>query len=477
MPGERLQLCRYNRGLKALQVIAVATAQEAYRTELVYAVDEAGQAYLESPETPTFEIVNRFGRDPVASSLSRRSGMFLNHSAMVIQSRGKKDEMGTLVLLAEGEDRYNDHHLKLFSMLKEVFDNLFANVNRFDELNQVKELLRIDMDALRCRVLGHPESKVVGKDFGLRRVMELVAEVAPLASPVLLLGETGVGKEVVANAIHNLSPRKKNPFVPVNCGAIPEGLMDSEFFGHERGAFTDARSQRKGYFELADKGSIFLDEIGELPPKAQVRMLRVLQENQIQRVGSNERLNVDVRIIAATHQNLQEMVQDGRFRADLWFRLHVFPIAIPPLRKRKEDIPALVTYFIEKKRKELNLAAPSEFYPGTFDTLVDYDWPGNVRELENVVERALILCKDRPLNFNALVQSGHAVEEVEKSTSEGKLLSLDEYTARYIKRVLEKTNGKIEGPGGAAEILNINHGTLRYRMKKLNIPFGKKRFF
>ncbi len=474
MPADRLALNLFDNALRAIKVIAAATPQKAFRPNTVYPLDKSGQTEMERPDRPDSEIVNRMDLDPISNSNLRRSGLFMNHSIMALHLRIKENRIGSLVIFANGEDQYTQAHLELFTLLKEPFENILANVIRYDELNQIKELLHKDIDDLRRILHGFPEGELVGKDFGLKPVMNMVAEVAPLGSPVLVLGETGVGKEVVADAIHNLSPRKGGPFVPVNCGAIPEGLMDSELFGHERGAFTGATSQKKGYFELADRGTIFLDEVGEMPPQAQVRMLRVLEEKKILRVGGSERIDVDVRIIAASHQNLQEMIQNGGFRSDLWFRLHVFPIVIPPLKNRKEDIPALVTHFIEKKRKELNIPAPSEFAPGSLDTLVNYDWPGNVRELENVVERALILCRDRPLSFKELVRPENKKREIEAIDSAQPLISLDNHTARYIRHVLKATNGKIEGPGGAAQVLKVNPGTLRHRMKKLKIPFRKK---
>ena len=475
MPADRLQLNFFDRGLQAIQVLVTVTVQEASRARVVYPLDEAGRQYMERPDIPRAEIVNRFGQDPVAGSLNRRSGLFSKHSALVLQLRRRENEGGSLVLFVEGEDRYEDRHLALFSMLRVPFESIMNNVLRFDELNQIRELLYQDVEDLRRKINRVPSGEVVGRDFGLRAVMDMVTEVAPLSSPVLLLGETGVGKEVLANAVHRLSSRKDGPFVAVNCGAIPDSLMDSELFGHERGAFTGATTQKKGYFELADGGTIFLDEVGELTAQAQVRMLRVLQEKKIQRVGGTGQIGVNVRIIAATHQNLQKMIEGGRFRSDLWFRLHVFPIAIPPLRERKQDIPALVTHFTEKKRRELNLP-PSEIAKGALETLVAYDWPGNVRELENVVERALILCKGRALTFGDLVSAGSVCVDENAVVSETPMVTLDVHTAAYIRRVLKKTQGKIEGTGGAAEILGVNHSTLRHRMKKLGVAYRKKEF-
>ena len=306
--------------------------------------------------------------------------------------------------------------------------------------------------------------------------MEMVQQVAPLDSPVLLLGETGTGKEVIANAIHYSSPRKDGPFIKVNCGAIPETLLDSELFGHEKGAFTGAISQRRGRFERADKGTIFLDEIGELPPQAQVRLLHVLQKKEIERVGGTSSIPVDIRIISATHRNLEEMIASGRFREDLWFRLNVFPIMIPPLRQRKEDIPALVHHFIDRKSMELKLTERPVLAPGAIDRLIAYDWPGNVRELENMIERALIQHRGGVLSFETLlplaVSGGREV--VEDAGRNQVLSSLDEINARHIRRALEMAGGKINGPGGAAQILGVHPNTLRKRMNKLGIPYGRR---
>lgn len=245
---------------------------------------------------------------------------------------------------------------------------------------------------------------IVGEKFGLKNVMKMVDQVAPTNSPVLLLGETGVGKDVIAKAIQNASSRADGPFITVNCGAIPDSLLDSELFGHEKGAFTGALTQKKGRFERADGGTIFLDEIGELPLQAQVRMLRVLQNKEIERVGGSKAIRIDIRIIAATNQNLEKMVNKGDFRKDLWFRLNVFPILIPPLKERKMDIPSLVQHFINRKSKKINRSGHLALAPGAMDLLMEYDWPGNVRELENIIERALILNQGEPLTFSNLLK-------------------------------------------------------------------------
>jgi PAS domain S-box-containing protein len=317
--------------------------------------------------------------------------------------------------------------------------------------------------------------KIIGAEFGLKDVMEKAEKASSVDSPVLLLGETGVGKDIIANYIHYTSARSTESFITVNCGAIPDSLIDSELFGHDKGAFTGAISKKKGRFERAHKGTIFLDEIGELPLAAQVRLLRVLQNREIERVGGVKTISLDIRIIAATNQNLEEMVKSHNFREDLWFRLNVFPIFIPPLRLRIEDIPALAQHFIERKTKELKLKHAPPMAAGAIDALMAYDWPGNVRELENIIERAMILHQGGPLGFDDLglspAEPGHATA----IGSRDEPLELDFLIKRHIKRVLKMAGGKIHGPGGAGELLGVNPDTLRYRMKKLGIMFGRKK--
>jgi transcriptional regulator with PAS, ATPase and Fis domain len=302
--------------------------------------------------------------------------------------------------------------------------------------------------------------------------MENARLVAGQDSPVLLTGETGSGKEIIANFIHQQSSRKNGPLIKVNCGAIPDTLLDSELFGHEKGAFTGAENRKIGRFERADGGTIFLDEIAELSLPAQVRMLRVLQYKIIERVGGTEAIPVDVRIIAATHRDLEELAASGQFREDLWFRLNVFPVRIPPLRSRKEDIPDLVNYFIEKKSLELKRQGKPPLSPDAMERLNAYEWPGNVRELENVVERELILSRGGMLTFHSITPGPSKGSSPDTAISAEGFLKMDEVYVRHIEKVLAYTNGKVSGPGGAAELLKINPATLRNRMNKLGIAYG-----
>jgi transcriptional regulator with GAF, ATPase, and Fis domain len=381
--------------------------------------------------------------------------------------------IGSVSLWADGWDKFNDEHLRLVKQLKQPFFIALSNSRRFTELLELKDLLADDNRYLQEELQKISGSEIIGADFGLKDVMDKVRRVASLSSPVLLLGETGVGKEIIAVAIHNASLRRDGPFIKVNCGAIPETLMDSELFGHEKGAFTGAIDQKRGRFERANGGTIFLDEIGELPPEAQVRLLRVLQEREIERIGGTAPIKVDIRVIAATHRDLEAMIRAEKFREDLYFRLNVFPIYIPTLTERRGDIPGLVQHFIQKKSRDLKLTAIPTLDPKALDQLMAHHWPGNVRELENAVERAIILNREGPLTFAELGPK-EAPEAVHVFAAEGnETFSLDQITANHIRRVLNITNGRVEGEKGAADLLGINPGTLRGRMRKLGISFGR----
>jgi transcriptional regulator with GAF, ATPase, and Fis domain len=307
--------------------------------------------------------------------------------------------------------------------------------------------------------------------------MERVALVARSDVPVLILGETGSGKEVIARAIHDRSQRARGPFIRVNCGAIPPELIDSELFGHEKGSFTGAAATRRGWFERANGGTLFLDEIGELPLAAQVRLLRVLQDGLFERVGGEQPLKAEVRLVAATHRDLAAMVQSGGFREDLWYRISVFPIVLPPLRERREDIPLLAEHFARRAaiRFGLKLQLPS---PEQFALLIAYPWPGNVRELGAVIDRAAILGDGERLEVARALGVGTDISAAPRITNARQsmepavtpaVFSLDEATKRHIEKALAATHGRIEGPHGVATLLKINPHTLRARMRKLGI--------
>ena len=396
-----------------------------------------------------------------------------NPSAMYMVLVVEGTLLGAVGILAEGKGVFTKTHARLLSLLREPFAIAMSNALRYQEVLKLKDMLDAENRELSRELISTAGDEIVGAEFGLVGVMEMVRQVAPLNSPVMLLGETGVGKEVIANAIHRLSSRADAPFIKVNCGAIPEGLLDAELFGHEKGAFTGAIAQKRGRFERAGKGSIFLDEIAELPLQAQVRLLRVLQHKEIERVGGTQMIPVDVRIISATNKNLEAMVRSGAFREDLWYRLNIFPIMIPPLRQRTEDIPALVHHFVEKKAKELKIHTPPPVSARGVERLKAYPWPGNVRELENLMERELI--RRRGIDdTGSLVFKNLSLPELREKTGDlpeagQDLLSIDEAMSRHIRKALKRTEGKIYGPGGAAELLEINPNTLRSRMRKLRV--------
>ena len=315
---------------------------------------------------------------------------------------------------------------------------------------------------------------IVGGSDPLLYVLHKVREVAPSDTSALILGETGVGKELIARTIHAESRRAHGPFVVVNCAALPPNLIESELFGHERGAFTGADRQRRGRFELAHGGTIFLDEVGELPLEMQPKLLRVLQEGEMERVGGTQTIPVDVRLIAATNRELIVDMEAGRFREDLFYRVAVYPITVPPLRDRREDIPPLVQHFAQhyaQRRGKRIEEVPAEL----MRRLQAYDWPGNVRELQNVIERAVLTTRDRVLRLAEPLKSA-ANEKVatRENGSDAPDLTLDEVERRYIVRVLQATEGQISGAGGAAEVLGLHANTLRYRMKKLGISVDRK---
>jgi formate hydrogenlyase transcriptional activator len=304
--------------------------------------------------------------------------------------------------------------------------------------------------------------QLVGSSPALEAVLDGVKRVAPTSSTVLIQGETGTGKELIARAIHNISPRCGRPFVKLNCAAIPLDLLESELFGHEKGAFTGAIAQKPGRFELADKGTLFLDEVGDIPPQLQPKLLRVLQEQEFERLGSSQTHQVDVRLVAATHRNLEEMVRNGEFRSDLYFRLNVFPVQLPPLRDRREDIPALVAHFVEILGHRVGRQIehiPQE----TMLDLCSYDWPGNVRELQNLIERALILSEDGVLP-NPLLTAGTRRISVLPPPS-----TLIDSERALILRTLEEAGWVIGGQRGAAARLGVKRTTLIYKMQRHGI--------
>jgi formate hydrogenlyase transcriptional activator len=374
--------------------------------------------------------------------------------------------LGTISLASLRDAAFQQGDVDLLVQVAGQVAIAVENALAFREIGELKNKLAQEKLYLEDEIRSEMNfDEIVGESPALRSVLKYVETVAPTDSTVLIQGETGTGKELVARAIHNLSPRREHTFVKVNCAAIPTGLLESELFGHERGAFTGAIAQRLGRFELANGGTIFLDEVGDIPLELQPKLLRVLQEQEFERLGSTHTVRVDIRLVAATNRDLGEMVAARTFRSDLYYRLRVFPILVPPLRERQEDIPALVRYFVQKHARRMNRTVetiPAE----TLDVLVRYAWPGNIRELENLIERAVIVSPGPVLR----VPLGEFKAPTDFS---GDNVTLRAAEREHIVRALEATNWVLAGPHGAAARLGMKRTTLQSKMQKLGVVRSK----
>src|SRR5580692_3705669 len=391
--------------------------------------------------------------------------------------------IGLLSLVSRQWDRYSDEDALFLQEVANQVALAIQNMQSYHEIASLKARLEKENVYLREELRAeHNFEEIVGNSPALLRVLNAVEQVAPTDSTVLIYGETGTGKELIARAIHNRSSRNGRALVSVNCSAISAGLVESELFGHMKGAFTGALERRIGRFELAHGGTIFLDEIGELPPETQVKLLRVLQEHEFEPVGSSHPLRVDVRVIAATNRNLHEAVQAGRFRSDLFYRLNVFPIELPSLRERGSDIPQLVAFCISRFSKRLGKRIDGVSRE-SMENLVNYPWPGNIRELQNVIERAIILSVDPTLRLDrdltpvAASTKGTATPATDAPDLDpaNPLLTLDEVDRNHILAALQHASWVVDGPKGAAKILKLHPNTLRHRMNKLGIKGSRHR--
>jgi formate hydrogenlyase transcriptional activator len=390
------------------------------------------------------------------------------------------NSIGTFTVWSEAKNRYSEADAELLQEVANQVALAIANMKSYEEIAALKVRLEKENVYLQEEIRTvHNFEEIVGNSPTLLELLRRVDQVAPTDSSVLIYGETGTGKELIARAIHDRSARKNRPLVKVNCSAISAGLVESELFGHVKGAFTGAFERRIGRFELADGGTIFLDEVGELPLETQVKLLRVLQEREFEPVGSNRSVHVDVRIIAATNRNLQESISAGSFRSDLYYRLNVFPLEVPPLRERSSDIPQLAMFFLSRYSRNLGKRMEGISAAAT-ERLKIYFWPGNVRELQNVIERALILSHGPILELEAdlisvsaseaLRDTAQEVAEVARPTGPSSALkTLEEVERAHISAVLQQTRGVIEGANGAAKTLGMHPNTLRHRMEKLGI--------
>jgi formate hydrogenlyase transcriptional activator len=404
---------------------------------------------------------------------------------------GRAGVVGVLSLGSWREHAFSEDDLTFLGQIARQVAIAIENAWAFGEVSELKNKLTQEKLYLQDEIRSELKfEEIVGKSEALRRVLQQVETVAPTDSTVLIYGETGTGKELIARAVHNLSARLSNSFVKLNCAAIPTGLLESELFGHERGAFTGAISQRVGRFELAHRGTMFLDEIGEVPLELQPKLLRVLQEREFERLGSTRTLRTDARLIAATNRDLEALVADQKFRSDLYYRLNVFPVRVPALRERPEDIPLLVRHFVQQFSRNMSKAIDT-IASDTMTALMRYLWPGNIRELQNVIERAVILTKGPVLNVPgddlhmpngaalspAATLAGQAGPTGQPTGSNGETRSvravLDEAERREILSVLEQTNWIVAGPNGAASRLGMKRSTLQSRMQKLGIRISR----
>jgi formate hydrogenlyase transcriptional activator len=412
----------------------------------------------------TVQDIEQFDLTPRIRAEGLKSGCFLP-----LVSHGRP--LGILVVASLQEETFPQRDADLLQHVANQIaigvENALAYGQVVERANRLTEEKLYLQDEIRTE---YNFEEIIGESTGLKRILEQVQIAAPTDSTILIQGETGTGKELIARALHNLSPRREHTLVKVNCAAIPTGLLESELFGHEKGAFTGAIAQRVGRFELAHRGTIFLDEVGDIPLELQPKLLRVLQEQEFERLGSTRTIHVDVRVVAATNADLAQKVAQGQFRSDLYYRLNVFPVTIPPLRDRREDIPLLVRYFAQKYARRMK--KPIDTIPTkTMSALVEYHWPGNVRELENLVERAVILSRgpelEVPLNE---FKRGTKLAPISVPTNTAEMLStLDQAEREHILRALGEVNWRIGGPEGAAFKLGMKRTTLQSRMRKLGI--------
>lgn len=405
------------------------------------------QAFVEFPDS-IYIIITAYPEMEVAINAINQGGVY-----RFFTKPWDKYEVDMTIINAIETYDLRIHNQKLIEDLKEKNARLLELKEKLEEENfYLNEEIRLKNNF----------ENIISKDIAFKKVLKDIEQVADTMAAVLILGETGTGKELVSRAIHEVSNRSSSIFIKVNCAAIPESLIESELFGHEKGAFTGAVKLKKGKFELAHMGTIFLDEIGEMPLHLQPKLLEVLQEGEFSRVGGTDVIKVDVRVIAATNRNLDKMVESGQFRRDLFYRLNVFPILIPPLRERRSDIPLLANYFIEKFNR-LNGKRVEMIPLKAMELLMIHDWPGNVRELENTIERAIIISNGSKLELRDRLISGKDI------TDSGEFLTLEDSEKEYLLKVLKHTNWRVSGPRGAASILNMKPTTLESRLKKLGI--------
>jgi formate hydrogenlyase transcriptional activator len=448
-----------------------------------YAVDHAEYDMSVGPASERTKTVFRTGKPLIATKeevAADPQGALTNLSFYLYPLIIRERVLGVLGFGTSRENAFSEDDYSFFSQIANQIALAVENSLAYRQVSELKDRFAQENVYLESEIRSELYfEEIVGNSGPLRRILQEIEIVAPADSTVLIYGETGTGKELIARALHNLSSRKSNAFVKLNCAAIPTGLLESELFGHEKGAFTGAITQRVGRFELANHGTIFLDEIGEIPLELQPKLLRVLQEREFERLGSSRTVRTDGRLIAATNRDLKTMVEEQGFRSDLYYRLNVFPIRVPSLRERKEDIPQLVRHFVKefsRRNQRVIDTIPSE----TMQALVRYHWPGNIRELQNVIERAVIISRGPVLNValaeltpDAASTSAPIVATVKSAPHESLQSMLEETERNQILRALEQANGVVAGANGAAARLGVKRSTLQLRMQKLGIRLSR----
>ncbi len=474
LAGQLVRVAHYD----ALCVVLHDAATDTMRLHVM----ETGE-----PIAPGFEIVLRPEDDPAGlvwqtqeplitsdvAELRRWPGFLERVEPYGVQSycwlplTTARRRLGTLVFVSKRPAAYDEADVSFLQLVASQVAVAVENALAFQEIETLKDKLTKEKAYLEEEVrTEHHFGDIVGETAALRAVLKQVETVAPTESTVLIRGETGTGKDLIARALHALSPRKDRTLVKLNCAAIPTGLLESELFGHEKGAFTGAISQKIGRFEVAHQGTLFLDEVGDIPLELQPKLLRVLQEHEFERLGSTKTIRVNVRLVAATNRDLAAMMAAGRFRSDLYYRLNVFPITLPPLRERPDDIPRLVRHFTQGFARRMGRRI--ETIPSSvMDALVRYPWPGNVRELQNVIERAVILSKGPTLQVPVAELQSAAQPAADSTATDS--LTLTDAERVHIVRVLRETNWVLGGPEGAAARLGMKRSTLHWKMKKLGI--------
>ncbi len=512
LPIAAISLHRFILPLHAIHMDFLLADDGFHEIGKIMSLDQEDIIYLQAHEQSED---THCGQSWITDQFAHKFNKFLSdyiplhdRSFLVAILKAGEETVGHLVLIGNRADCFLQEHVKLIEMMRSSIGITMKNLLQHQKIQTLKVLIA-DKEKHNSTLQQNMRIPIVGSEGGLKHAVKLIKQVAISSAPVLITGETGTGKELIADAIQYSSSRRNGPYLKVNCGAIPANLIESELFGHQKGAFTGAVSDRIGKFELAKGGTLFLDEIGELALHSQVHLLRVLEDNVLQRVGGNNPIQLDVRIIAATNRSLEDMIHAGTFRKDLYHRLNVFVVDLPPLRDRLQDLPLLIDYFIKKLSHKLNITSDIKIAQNSIKYLHDYHWPGNVRELRNLIERALTLSPQENINLaeylpylseNALIESGNQnfikkmihdevlailssnnpcktpqtskfSHPVNEKTFTEESLALDDVIANHIRKVLKECNYKINGKGGAAEVLKVNPSTLRKKMQKLNIRF------